>query len=236
MQNASQEPVYYDPELGPIHNFPGLYLDERPDNVHDYLYGEAQVPLAQELSPFDHPPPGQVLLVRQLPAPDDPFWAEVQERNTTWLRLQSQDLLLAGDWRTRLEQEFQFASYTCKLLWQRGFEAFYPDRAWRSRFDKREVIEAAERLYERHNDVRLRIDLATEEFDLCGPNTRPRRCSDDVNVSLRPVVEALCLHGLWVGRQDERFHDLARVMVRLAAAERRELGCDEFHRRYGSGR
>ncbi len=99
MQNAPREPVYYDPELGPIYDdLPGvgLYLDQHPENVRDYLYGEAHYPLAEEPLYWEDPPPGQVLLVRPRPVPDDPFWAQVLKRNTDWLRIQSQNLILAG--------------------------------------------------------------------------------------------------------------------------------------------
>lgn len=239
MQNAPREPVYNDPELGPIYDddIHDLYLDRHPDRVHEYLYGEGFVPLAEGPFFFEAPLPGQVLLARPMPVEDDRFWARVDERNTNWIRLQSQNLLLAGDGRTRNEQECQFSVFTRHLLLQRGFGRFCADPfEWSRRFSNREVVETTEHLYRRHGDVRLRIDLATEEFDLCGPNMRVRQCSDDINLSLRPVVDALWLHGLWAESTDERFQDIARVLVRLAAAEQRELGCGEFNSRYGSGR
>ena len=183
------------------------------------------------------PPPGQVFLVRPRPIPDDPFWARVEERNTNWLRLQSQNLLAEGDWRTRLEQELQFSVFARALLRQRGFKGFWldPTGVWHERFGNREVIETAEHLLERHGDVRLRFDLATAAWNLCGPNTRARQRSDEAVVSLRPVIDALWMMGLWTEREDERFRDMARVMLRLAKDEQRGVGQDEFLSRYGRG-
>ena len=240
MQNAPREPVYYDPELGPVYDdgISDLYLDRHPELVHDYLYGEGYFPLSHDPLFFDNPPPpGQIVLARPWPVPDDASWAQVHERNTNWLRIQSQNLLLAGDLRTLREQEDQFSTFVSKLLFHRGFEEFWLDRTgeFDRRFSNREVVETTERLYERHNDVRLRMDLATGEFDLCGPNTRVRDRSDDVVVSLRPVIDALWMTGLWTERADERFGDLARAMVRLAHCERRRVGPAEFVGRYGRG-
>ena len=199
------------------------------------MYGECSQPLAQQPFYLEDPPPGQILLVRPWPIPEDPFWARVQERNTNWLRRQSQNLLGDGDGRTRLEQEFQFSVFTRVLLRQRGFERFWldPNNVWHERFKNREVIETAEHLFERHRDVRLRFDLATAEWELCGPNIRVRQRSDEVVVSLRPVIDALWMTGLWTERADERFRDVARVMVRLATDEYRRVGRTEFVRRYG---
>ena len=136
-----------------------------------------------------------------------------------------------------MEQELQFSVFTRELLRQRGFEGFWldPTGVWHERFANREVIETAEHLHERHGDVRLRFDLATAEWDLCGPNARARQRSDEAAVSLRPVIDALWMTGLWTEREDERFRDVARVMLRLAKVEQRGVGRDECLNRYGRG-
>ena len=131
-----------------------------------------------------------------------------------------------------MEQELQFSVFTCELLRQRGLDGLRlgQTRVWHESFRNREVVETAERLFERHGDVRLRVDLATVDWELSGPNARARQRFDEVTVSLRPVIDALWMTGLWTEREDERFRDVARVMVRLATDEYRRVGRDEFIR------
>ena len=153
-----------------------------------------------------------------------------------WLRVQLQNLILASDRSALFMQEGDFGFFTCKLMGQRGFGAFMTQPthlAWSLRLGRREVVELAERLYEQHGDVRLRTNLATAKFSLCGPKSRMRQRSDEVIVSLRPVVDALSMKGLWVDQPDERFRNLARVMVRLGQEEQHGVGHTEFIRRCG---
>jgi len=119
---------------------------------------------------------------------------------------------------------------------QRVFGAFMTSPTcfhWLNVFSSRNVVEQAERLYERHGDVRLRTDLGNGKFSLCAPSTRVGQRSDEVIVSLRPVVDALSMKGLWVDQPDERFRNLARVVVRLGQEEQRGVGHTEFIRRCG---
>jgi len=102
-------------------------------------------------------------------------------------------------------------------------------------FSSRNVVEQAERLYKRHSDVRLRTNLGNGKFSLCAPSTRVGQRSDEVIVSLRPVVDALSMKGLWVDQPDERLRDLARGMVRLGQDEHQHVGRTEFIGRYGRG-
>lgn len=126
------------------------------------------------------------------------------------------------------EQEGEFAYFTVKLMSQRGFRPCLTEpRAWHRRFAKRTVIETAEHLYERCRDVRLRIDMATAEFELCGAKSKVRHRSDEVIVSLRPVVDALLMTGLWVDQLDARFRELAGLVVRLAQGGYRHVGRPE---------
>ena len=198
-----------------------------PERARDYLFGDGPALALVELNP----PRGQVRLVRPVPSPDDPRSARQMEDDRNWLRGQLQNLILTGDSRALLEQEMQFSFFICKLMWLRGLATNQTFNAWSRRFDNREVVETAEHVYERHGDVRLRIDIASSESDLCGPNTRMRQHSDEVVVSLRPVIDALLMLGLWVDRPDERFRELARVMVRLGQAQHRRVGCTEFIQR-----
>lgn len=232
MQNAPPEtPVYIDPELGPIYESWLPRLD--PDNIRDYLFGGAFIPLAEEPFILDRQPPDRVVLARPLKVPADPFWAELQERETAWLRAQLQSLIRAGDPAALGEQQCQFSNFTRRLLWHMGFEwAIGVDDVVNDRFGTRDLVETAEHLYERHGEVQLRIDLATAEFELRGAGARSRRGASEVSVSLRPVVDALWLCGLWIDRVDARFTDLARVIVRLARDEQRRVGRGEFTRRH----
>ena len=212
-----------------------LALD--PQRVHEYLFS---VPSYVFLSfiPLKAPPPGQIRLVVPVRLSDDPKIARAQQRALSWLRVQSQNLILASDCQALARQGKMFSLYTRMLMWQRGFDDFLIDPAgpvWGRKFANRDVIKTAEHLYVRHGDVRLRIDIASSEFDLCGPSTRARQKSDEIRVSLRPVVDALSMEGLWVDPPDERFRDLARVMVRLGQGEHRRVGRPEFIRRCGQG-
>lgn len=206
----------------PLAPYPsGETLD--PEIVRDKLFGAVYVPLVRVA--LGDPPPGQIRLVEPVGLSADPEVARAQQREMDWLR----------DWRARLEQESQFAFFTCKLLWQRGFDTLTAPNysVWSDRFSNRELIEQAENLHEAHGDVRLRIGMENGDFELCGLNTRVRQSSDDVNVSLLPVVHALSMQGLWPDRSDEQFRDLARVMARLATDKCRRVGRTEFVRLYG---
>ena len=224
------------PHHEPVYTYPGPpQLD--PERVRDYLFGDVHyLPLAE--TPLDDPPPGQILLVRPVPPSEDPQDAKAQERDIKWLRGQLQNLILARDFRALSEQEGSFGFFVCKLMGQRGFGAFMTSPTcfhWLNVFSSRNVVEQAERLYERHGDVRLRTDLGNGKFSLRAPSTRVGQRSDEVIVSLRPVVDALSMKGLWVDRPDERFRDLARVMVRLGRDEHRRVGRMEFTRRWSRG-
>lgn len=203
-----------------------------PERAGDYLFGDGPPLALAELGPQS----GQIRLLRPVPSPDDPETARQMEDDRNWLRIQGQNLILARDPRALMHQEMQFDFLTCKLLCLRfGVADMRPFfSAWSGRFVSREVVETAVHLFERHSDVRLRIDLASAEFDLCGPNMRARR-SDEVMVSLRPVVDALLMWGLWADRPDDRFRDLARVMVQLGRDEHRRVGRIEFTRRWNRG-
>lgn len=197
-----------DPERRGGHRFGG----------HSYRY----------LTPFEEPSSGQIELVRPIPVPDDERLSRIQEGDLNWLRQQMQDLILTGDWRALKEQEGEFAYFTVKLMSQRGFRPCLTEpRAWHRRFATRTVIETAEQLYERCRDVRLRIDMATAEFELCGAKSKVRHRSDEVIVSLRPVVDALLMTGLWVDQLDARFRELAGLVVRLAQGGYRHVGRPE---------
>ena len=197
-----------------------LALD--PQRIHDYLFGNFSY-LSAGLLPFAAAPSGEIRLVPRVPLADDPKVAQAQQRAVNWLRVQSQHLIQASDGRALVKQERLFSLFTRILMWQRGFETFLREPVWR-KFASREVIETAEHLYERHGEVRLRINIASAEFDLCGPSNRARQHCDEIRVSLRPVVDALLIEGLWLDRPDERFRDLARMMVRLGRSEHRCVG------------
>lgn len=219
MQNA--------PPYGSVY-LQDLALD--PERVHDYLFGQLSYVSAPRI-PLTPPPPGEIRLVLPLTTPDDPDVAEARQRAWNWLRVQLQKLILESDGRALAKQARQFSLFTRMLMWQRGFDGFMTrphGPVWGRKFASREVIATAVHLYERHGDVRLRIDMATGRFDLCTPNVRIRQRSDEVHVSLLPVVDALLMEGLWVDRPDERFCGLARVMVQLGREEQRRVGRTRF--------
>jgi len=201
-----------------------------PERAGDYLFGDGPPLALAELGPQS----GQIRLVRPVPSPDDPESARQMEDDRNWLRIQGQNLILARDPRALMHQEMQFSFLAWQLMMLRGLAIERIRTPWR-RVHCREVIETAEHIYERHGDVRLRIDMASFECDLCGPNMRMRGRSDEIVVSLRPVVDALLMRGLWVDRPDDRFRDLARVMVRLGRGEYRRVGRAEFTGRWSRG-
>lgn len=106
---------------------------------------------------------------------------------------------------------------------------------WSSRFREPSVIEEAQALQERHGDVLVAVDLAADGFELLGPETRGRRLEGAMVASLAPVFEALAMWGLWVDRPDDRFRDLARIVVQLAQGEHRRDGRAECIRPGGRG-
>ena len=223
MDNASPHPIVYSQDLALD---PPEYLVGPPDHVSSLLI------------PFAPPPSGVIRLFLPLPVPDDPYTARVQQVGCDWVRDQTQQALLARDYQALVAQQQQFARLTCILVWQRGFDRFITTptgQAWGREFARQGVLDTAERLYERHGDVRLRIDLASLEFDLCGPSTRVRQSSDDITVSLRPVVDALSVAGLWLEKPDVGFRDLARVMVQLGRDEHQRVGGAEFTSRWSRG-
>ena len=218
------------PSYVPVYTDPGLAPDVDPDSVRAYLLSGNCLPLALVAV---EPTPGQIRLVRPVPLPDDPQHAVSLQRILDNIRVLRQNLVIAGDSKALLMQEANFTFLTCLLMKERGLGAI-ANWWWSRMFASRTVVALAESLYERHGDVGLRTDLGTAEFSLCGPNSRVRQ-RDEVIVSLRPVVDALSIMGLWVDRPDERFRDLARVMVRLGQDEHQHVGRTEFIGRHGRG-
>jgi len=107
------------------------------------------------------------------PVSDDPEIVHLEKDYLNSLLSKSRERIIAGDCSVLREQEEQFALYSCMIIWQRGFRA-NSYASWYERLNSREVVETAEHFYERHGDVRLRIDLGSSEFDLCRPKTRAR--------------------------------------------------------------
>ena len=245
MQNAPpEEPVYRVPP------------EEDPDSGSPYVFGPWSPPFSRCL--YGPQPSGRIKLVEPIPSFGDPESDRHLQKAQNRVRALTQGLILSRDWRALREQEMKFSFFTQQLMWQRGFPEFVtvqgtidPEQEiagfpvfvrdpadannWDEQFGRREVVEEAESIYRRHGEVRLRIDLDRAGFDLCGPASRMRHGVDEICVTLRPVLDALLMEGLWVGGSSDRFQGLAREMVRLAQDERRRVGRAEFIRRWSGG-
>ena len=213
-----------------------------PEEAHRLMFDAVEyIPLA--ILSFNDPPPGEVRLIQPTcmrethPQRDEAnrwLGAELRRRRALF----REALERGDDLAFRWEQASQFAFFATKLIWQRfRLPMFIRDPTaseWTARFADLQVVERASVLYERHGDLLLLVDVIGGDFDLCPPTARGRRLRDTTVVSLRPVIEALAVLGLWVESDDEML-GLARTLIRLARQERGRLGVEEFDRRYAAG-
>ena len=212
-----------------------------PEEAHRLMFDAVEyIPLA--ILPFNDPPAGQVRLIQPTrvrgthPRSDEAdrrLQAELGRRRALF----REALERGDDPMFRWEQASRFAICTTQLIWQRfRLPMFIQDPAaseWTNRFTDLQVVERARALHERHGDILLLVDVIGGDFDLLSPTTRGGRLRDTTVVSLRPVIAALSVLGLWAESDDQTL-GLARMCIRLAREERGRLGTEEFGRRYAT--